>query len=568
VSQEIPQQQQPRSQPPLPWWHGALFGQIHLPPARYWAIPALLLGLLVVVLRSAWLCDDAYITYRVVDNFWNGYGLRWNVAERVWVYTNPLMMLSMLALYPLTGEFFYTGIFFSVAVSMAAATIAVYTMARTAFRAAVVIALLAVSKAWVDWSTSGLENCLTYLILAGAYWLAFRRDGLRNRTLLAVAAMCSLALLNRMDTILLVFPLLVAVWWDKPTFRRVAIAAAGFLPFVAWEVFALIYYGRPFPNTAYAKLSTGIPAWFYLDRGSDYFLQSLFTDPITLPVIFSACLAGVFSRRRRPLAAALGLVLYLAYVLRVGGSFMGGRYFSGPLLAAVMLWCVVPLPGPVRLRRAAGVGVILACVVLAVVHPLSPPLVRGDYTLRIRPDLQLPRFQYGVCDERGYYFPTMGLLRAGRWSSMPAHSLRYQGQEYRSLGACVVRADAIGLKGLYAGPHVHIVDKFALSDPLLAVAPARRDGPIRIGHIPRYVPMDYMISLAKGRNLLQDPGLAKLYDVLERVHRGPIWSAQRWRDIWRLNTGGYDPLIDRERFQYPNDPNSPPEQMQGTGNRL
>ena len=32
-----------------------------------------------------------------------------------------------------------------------------------------------------------------------------------------------------------------------------------FLPFVAWEGFSLLYYGVPFPNTAYAKLNTGTP---------------------------------------------------------------------------------------------------------------------------------------------------------------------------------------------------------------------------------------------------------------------------------------------------------------------
>ena len=68
----------------------------------------LILAALVVILRSAWVCDDAYITFRVVDNLWHGYGLRWNISERVCVYTNPLMMLSMAALYPLTNEFFYT----------------------------------------------------------------------------------------------------------------------------------------------------------------------------------------------------------------------------------------------------------------------------------------------------------------------------------------------------------------------------------------------------------------------------------------------------------------------------
>ena len=40
------------------------------------------LGLyILVLLQNAWLCDDAFITFRTIDNFVHGYGLTWNVAE-------------------------------------------------------------------------------------------------------------------------------------------------------------------------------------------------------------------------------------------------------------------------------------------------------------------------------------------------------------------------------------------------------------------------------------------------------------------------------------------------------
>ena len=48
----------------------------------------------VVLVRTAWLCDDAYINFRTVDNFLHGYGLRWNVAERVQTFTDPLWVLT------------------------------------------------------------------------------------------------------------------------------------------------------------------------------------------------------------------------------------------------------------------------------------------------------------------------------------------------------------------------------------------------------------------------------------------------------------------------------------------
>ena len=43
----------------------------------------------LVLLRTGWLSDDAYITFRTIDNFENGHGLTWNVSERVEVFTHP-----------------------------------------------------------------------------------------------------------------------------------------------------------------------------------------------------------------------------------------------------------------------------------------------------------------------------------------------------------------------------------------------------------------------------------------------------------------------------------------------
>ncbi|EMO03780.1 hypothetical protein LEP1GSC116_0769, partial [Leptospira interrogans serovar Icterohaemorrhagiae str. Verdun HP] len=40
--------------------------------------------------------DDSFITFRVVDNFLNGYGLRWNPLERVQVYTHPLWLFLLI----------------------------------------------------------------------------------------------------------------------------------------------------------------------------------------------------------------------------------------------------------------------------------------------------------------------------------------------------------------------------------------------------------------------------------------------------------------------------------------
>ena len=111
----------------------------------------------------------------------------------------------------------------------------------------------------------------------------------------------------------------------------------GFLPIILWEVFSVLYYGFPFPNTYYAKLTTGIPQSELYQQGWLYFQNSLTWDHITLPVIALGVLFSFFQRKPKQISLALGIVLYLGYILNIGGDFMSGRFFSAPFLLSLAL---------------------------------------------------------------------------------------------------------------------------------------------------------------------------------------------------------------------------------------
>ena len=86
---------------------------------------SILIGLLILVfalilLRTAWVGDDAYIAFRTVDNLVNGYGLTWNVDERVQAFTCPLWVILLSGFYALTGDIYYTSLLLSLAVTLAA----------------------------------------------------------------------------------------------------------------------------------------------------------------------------------------------------------------------------------------------------------------------------------------------------------------------------------------------------------------------------------------------------------------------------------------------------------------
>ena len=304
----------------------------------------------------------------------------------------------------------------------------------------------------------------------------------------------------------------------------------GFLPFVAWEVFSIIYYGFPFPNTAYAKLNTGIPAGELIRQGYYYFADSLQIDPLTLPAVGCAILAALVSRRGRHLAIAAGIVLYLLYVLKIGGDFMSGRFFAVPLFAGLAILGTPDLGGiKAKVGWAAG---MFAAVALGL-SAANPSLLTGAMYGNVADGLVSP---HGIADERAWYYIFTGLLRGNR---KVGHVVLRDAENARKAGEkVVVSRNTIGMFGYYAGPDIHIVDLFALADPLLARLPMKPNPKWRIGHFEREVPAGYVESLKTGRNEIADPRLHDLYDQVVLVTRGPLFTRQRWAAIWRLNTSG------------------------------
>ncbi len=531
----------------------------------------------IVILRYAWLSDDAYITFRVVDNAAAGLGLRWNPAERVQAYTHPLWLFVLLAGRLLTGELYYTAIVLSVALSVVAAWLLTFRLRAAPAAAVLGLLVLTLSRAFVDYATSGLENALSHLLLAAFLVVWFNRsDELRatsdeftasdelqvtndefrsgdnqpttndqRRTttrhpppatrLLLLSFLAALLALNRLDALLLVLPALGWALWRQRTGRAIGLIALGFLPLIVWTTFSLFYYGFPFPNTAYAKLATGIAAADLAQQGVTYLLNSLRWDPLTLGVTAAAVVAAVARRWAAGLAVAAGIVLYLLYVISIGGDFMSGRFLTLPLLAAVALLlaatsratgpAAVPLP-PGAIAAATTVILILA----AIGH--LPVLLAGS------PTGDAARRDGDIADERAYYTPNTSLF-AGR---VP-HPWAEQGLVLRAEGPAVVEHGNVGFLGFYAGPAVHIIDRNGLTDPLLARLPVRDPAGWRIGHFRRNVPAGYADTLRGGQNVIQDANLAAYFDALARVTRGPLWSTGRLREIWQINTGAYDHLL-------------------------
>ena len=219
----------------------------------------LLAGFALVLVRSAWISDDGFISLRVVENVLAGRGLTWNVDERVQVFTHPLWLLVVTAACAVTRELQFTVFALQILTSLGAAALLAFGIAPTTSATAASLALLALSKPFVDYSTSGLENPLSHLLLV-VFLLELFRTEEEPGALFGLALAGGLAMLDRYDLALVVLPPLAVRLVGRPDRRRLAAAAAAVLPLAAWLAFATVYYGFPLPNTAYAKLGTGLTA--------------------------------------------------------------------------------------------------------------------------------------------------------------------------------------------------------------------------------------------------------------------------------------------------------------------
>ena len=509
-----------------------------------------------VLVRTAWLCDDAYITFRTIDNWAEGFGLRWNVAERVQSYTHPLWMLLLAGVHAFTGELYWTPLVVSLAVSLAAGAVLALRVAGSHGAALAGLAVLIGSRAFVDFSSSGLENPLVHLLLF-LFVLALVQDWRAWQIGLLVSGL----MLLRTDLALLLAPG-VFVWlapsggrWDR---------TRGFLhgltPLFLWHLFALGYYGFLVPNTAYAKLNTGIDAGRLWAHGLVYLGESLRFDPLTLGTVAAGTLASlVLGRRER--ALALGTLLYLGYVVSIGGDFMSGRFLT-PSFAVALALLLRALP---QVRESRRYVCALAALALGFLAPY-PSLTSGaDYGAERGNDFHDLRAAAdqiigadGISDERAWHFALTGMVNVRREEGhfvlpLEGHPKYIEIQRLKQGGEKVLVTGAIGLRGYFLGTDVYFIDQNALSDPLLARLTVANPGDWRISHFRRPIPCGYQESVAGDTNRLRDPGLARVYDALRLVTRGALFDAARWREIWRLNTGFYA----RELAGYVNDEGCP-----------
>jgi arabinofuranosyltransferase len=303
-----------------------------------------------------------------------------------------------------------------------------------------------------------------------------------------------------------------------------------------WLAFATFYYGFPLPNTAYAKLNTSIPLSSRLAQGMSYLVDAVYRDPVLVLFPLIAAFVVLRTRASRPAKLLLaGVGLYLTYVAWIGGDFMGGRFLTAAF-AVTLLVAAHEIGGPAG-HDLAGYGPAFMKLAAAAAFLIGLPSL-ADRRVDRGTECAIP--PTGIVDERGCYVEHTGLamnLRQAKWRTH-GYLADYRKALERMDGSNVVVFDLVGMAPFGDSRPVHIVEHYALTEPLLARIRFAATSDWRPGHLHRELPTGYLDTLKTGRNTIEDPCLHRLHDRLALVTTGPLFSARRFATIVSLNVVG------------------------------
>ena len=503
------------------------------------------LGIALVVvacLRIAWVSDDALITLRTALNITHGWGPGFNATEAVQAYTHPLWFLSWITIGVATNQWILGILALSIICTGVAVGLLLWRTSSPA-RLILVTGLLLLSNAFVEYATSGLENPLSYLTVGALMAMTFGGlavSGIGRYRQLVIPALAGLLiaaiLLTRLDLAVLIAPAVVLLIVDRRrSLRPVLIAVvAAVVPLAVWFAWSQATYGSLLPNTFLAKRNVDIPASELIVQGLRYLWVTFEHDPVTMIALTIGIAAALIAGTRFGRAWAIGALLYISYVVWVGGDFMAGRFLAVPLYVAVFLIATLPALVTSRESQPAWIATSVTAVAILAIATVATGAQSSALT-----NPQAARWEVdqninaGVSDERGVYvangrsleglidglslaFVTPNIVPIGDSTGLNRvlRDLDKEAKEWPSTPGYIgqpaevgVFCGFLGTIGMATGPITHLIDPCALTDRFLAAKPFTAE-PFawKPGHFERQVPAGYVEAIqANDPTLLEDP---------------------------------------------------------------
>lgn len=344
--------------------------------------------------HSGYAVDDAYISFRYLDNLLNGAGLVFNVDERVEGYTNLLWILlliplRLLGLSPETAALMLN-IFCTVLLFLGVYHAARHLSDGKTQAGWIAVILLAGFGSLAFWIGAGLETVCVTTLIAGANYLVIKRRGISTLSGLLFGA----AAITRPDAVIfaavafLVYLPYGSGFKSRYLYDYARVVLVFLVLPVAQLGFRWIYYGELLPNTYFAKIHPDAELMWRF--GFAYFKRFEYAGGIllTLLPVIGLLIAAYRDKARLALLLFGQSVLFVLYVIKVGGDYMLYFRFFIPIvpglavLSAVALWQLgqhLPYASMTTTLLALGIGMGATLMLLKADDVRYAPGIRNGH---------------------------------------------------------------------------------------------------------------------------------------------------------------------------------------------
>lgn len=312
--------------------------------------------------------DDAYISFRYIQNFISGNGLVFNIGEKVEGYTNLLwvLILSIFAFLKFNVEnvaqilsvaFGIVVLFVTYKISdiieikndMLITKKSKYDskpQGSVKYLDFIPLVLLIFTASYIFWSVSGMESTMfiSFCLFGIYYYIKNRNTDIVNYKF---SIFLVLATLTRPEGLyffglIIIHKVMIAFRQNKSSAinsifskNNLITYALYIVPIIFYFLLRYLYYGYLLPNTYYAK--TGLSS-AYLNAGIEYFTKFL-TSYLIYGIVLIAPLY-LFKRRENFFEISLLYLLsvsFILYTILIGGDVLKQNRFFLPVLPLIYI---------------------------------------------------------------------------------------------------------------------------------------------------------------------------------------------------------------------------------------
>ena len=496
---------------------------------KFWLIVCLGLIYFGLIYYYRWVSSDGLsVTYQSY-NVLNGLGLVWNSGERTYVSTSPLFTVVSI---PLTyifdvlfsifhiseNKIFSIPIIINMIFSVTSVTMILrylYLKTATVKPEGIIIllsgfGLLLTSSFYIDFSTSGLENSLSYLVIAWFTILSMNEKAPKTVFLLPVAV--ALVFLTRYDFFLIVCPTIFCYFYKHKFTKGFMVMC---IIILGWLAFSFFYFGSIFPNSFYLKTNN-----FNLYQSLFYYKENLFKSKPMFLLIALGLYSSYFTNKK----IFLGIIFYLIYIFIVR-DYMFGRLFT--VLVPVSIISVIEFISTKEIRayKKNFIKISSFSLILFAVIFFFPPAVKlhADNYIKGR---------FLLMNEREYY--------TRKFSDI--HFI--YNKPVRKVTAINTDVQMLHAPLLPGNQNAYFIDPVGLASPFITYyiknygSQGERPGHY-FANIDHLKAIGLFDSVLLNKNVLQDKNIAELYDDVNIISKGSIFSLNRLKTIIKLHTHNY-----------------------------